>query len=330
MLNPEQKLSHKIFSSYIDEEPTRDGYGKGLMQIGVEKKIVVLSADLEDSTRCSWFKKIYPERFIECGVAEQNMAGIAGGLGISGKIPFINSYATFSPGRNWEQIRTTIAYNDSNVKIAGHHAGISVGPDGATHQAIEDVAIMRVMPNMKVVVPCDAIEAQKAVEAISKIWGPTYIRLQREKTPVFTTRETPFVFGKIQVLWLPKKKNIDVVIFGMGPILYKALLAAKELEKKNVSVVVINVSTIKPLDEKVIISWAKKAKGVVSIEEHNVIGGLGGALAELFAKNFPIHMELVGIQDVFGQSGKPEELIKKYHLDVKDVEIAVGKVIRRK
>jgi len=329
MLNPEQKLSHKIFSSYIDEEPTRDGYGKGLMQIGVEKKIVVLSADLEDSTRCGWFKKIYPERFIECGVAEQNMAGIAGGLGISGKIPFINSYATFSPGRNWEQIRTTIAYNDSNVKIAGHHAGVSVGPDGATHQAIEDVAIMRAMPNMKVVVPCDAIEAQKAVDAISKIWGPIYIRLQREKTPVLTTRETPFVFGKVQVLWLPKKKNIDVVIFGMGPILYKALLAARELEKKNISVVVINVSTIKPLDEKVIISWAKKAKGVVSVEEHNVIGGLGGALAELFAKNFPVPMEFVGIQDVFGQSGKPEELIKKYHLDVKDVEIAVEKVIKK-
>jgi transketolase len=330
MLNPDLNLNHNLFSRHIEEEPTRDGYGKGLMEAGKEESVVVLTADLEDSTRCSWFKKLYPQRFIECGVAEQNMAGIAAGLGISGKIPFINSYAIFSPGRNWEQIRTTIAYNDSNVKIAGHHAGVSVGPDGATHQALEDIAIMRVMPNMKVVVPCDAIEAQKATVDASKIWGPIYLRFQREKTPIITTKETPFTIGKSQILWISKRKSIDTLIVACGPIIYNALLAAKELESENIGVAVMNMHTIKPLDEKELLLWAKKTGSVVSVEEHSVYGGLGSAVAEVLSQKHPVPMEFVGTGDIFGQSGKPEELIKKYHLDVKDIIQSVKKVIKRK
>lgn len=330
MLNPEVKLNHEIFSKHAEEAPTRDGYGHGLLEAGKETNVVVLSADLEESTRCHWFAKVYPERFFECGVAEQNMTTIAAGLAISGKIPFVSSYANFCPGRTWEQIRTTICYNNANVKIAGNHAGISVGPDGATHQATEDVAIMRALPNMKVIVPCDSIEAQKATMAVAQIYGPAYIRLQREKTPIMTTKETPFVFGKAYPLWVSKKKNINVLIIGMGPILYNGLMAAKELEKEGIGSVVLNSHTIKPLDEKEILGWAKKAGAVVTVEEHNIMGGLGGAVSELLSQKLPLPMERVGIQDVFGESGKPEDLIKKYHLDVKDVVASVKKVIKRK
>ncbi|HPW34349.1 MAG TPA: transketolase C-terminal domain-containing protein [Candidatus Paceibacterota bacterium] len=330
MLNDEAKLNHNIFSKHIEEEPTRDGYGKGLLEAGKEENIVVLTADLEDSTRCQWFAKVYPQRFVECGVAEQNMVGMSAGLALSGKIPFINSYANFCPGRTWEQIRTVICYNNANVKIAGHHAGISVGPDGATHQATEDIALMRALPNMKVVVPCDGIEAQKATLSIANIFGPTYIRLQREKTPIMTTKETPFVFGKSYVLWQSKKKNLDVLVVGVGPILTNALLAAKDLEKDGIGVVVLNSHTIKPLDGKEILKWAKKIGAVVTVEEHNIIGGLGGAVSEFLSESYPVPIERVGIRDVFGESGKPEELIKKYHLDKKDIESAVRRVIKMK
>ncbi len=330
MLNPDAKLNHDIFSKHVEEAPTRDGYGHGLLEAGKEKNVVVLSADLEESTRCHWFAKVYPERFFECGVAEQGMTTIAAGLAVAGKIPFISSYANFCPGRTWEQVRTTICYNNANVKIAGNHAGISVGPDGATHQATEDIAIMRSLPNMKVVVPCDSIEAQKATMAVSQIYGPMYLRLQREKTPVMTTKETPFVFGKAYPLWVSKGKEIDVLIIGAGPLLHNALLAAKELEKERIRSVVLNSHTIKPLDEKEILNWAKKAGAVVTVEEHNIIGGLGGAVAELLTGKLPLPLERVGIRDVYGESGKPEELIRKYHLDVKDVVVAVKKVIKRK
>jgi len=330
MLNPDAKLNHDIFSNNIQEAPTRDGFGQGLLEAGKEENVVVLSADLEESTRCHWFAKVYPNRFFECGVAEQNMIAMSAGLAVAGKIPFVSSYANFSPGRAWEQVRTLICYNNANVKIAGHHAGISVGPDGATHQATEDVAIMRALPNMKVVVPCDVIEAQKAVLSAVQIYGPTYLRFQREKTPIITTKETPFVFGKAQVFWQSKKKNPNVLIIGMGPIIYNALLAAKELEKEGIASVVLNNHTIKPLDEKEILDWAKKSGAVVTVEEHNIIGGLGGAVSELLSQKFPLPVERVGIQDVFGESGKPEELIKKYRLDVKDVISAVKKVIKRK
>ncbi|MBP6855900.1 MAG: transketolase family protein [Candidatus Pacebacteria bacterium] len=330
MLNPNLYLNHAICSKHIDQEPTRDGYGKGLLEVGKNESVVVLSADLDESTRCHWFKRVYPERFIECGVAEQNMAGIAAGLGVSGKIPFINSYATFSPGRNWEQIRTAIAYNDANVKIAGHHAGVSTGPDGATHQALEDIALMRALPNMKVIVPCDAVEARKATVAVSHTWGPAYIRLQRESTPLITTIATPFLPGVAHVFWEPKKKNCDVVIIGAGPIVYRGLEAACILEREGYSIAVINSATIKPLDEKTIGMWIKKARAVVTIEEHSVIGGLGEAVSALCAREHPVPIEHIGTRDVFGQSGNPRELAVRYHIDTKDIVNAAKKVVRRK
>lgn len=329
MLNPEIKLSERIFSDDIEQKPTRDGYGEGLIAAGEKNSnVVVLCADLTESTRSLGFKAKFPERFFEMGVAEQNMAGVAAGLGVSGKIPFISSYAVFSPGRNWEQIRTAICYNDSNVKIAGAHAGVSVGPDGATHQAIEDIAIMRVLPNMKVVVPCDAVEAKKATAAAAQIWGPVYLRFNREATPVFTTEETPFVPGKAEIFWQSKKPQVALV--ACGPLLYNALLTARELEKEKVGAIVLNNHTIKPLDEKKIIEVAKKCGAVVTIEEHQVNGGMGSAIAEVLAKNFPVPMEFVGVQNRFGESGAPNELIETFGMDIAHIKEAVKNVIRRK
>ena len=329
MLNPEIKLNPKVFDSDVEQKPIRNGYGDGLLIAGeADPNVVVLCADLSESTRSEAFAKKYPERFFELGVAEQNMAAIAAGLGVSGKIPFISSYAAFSPGRNWEQIRTTISYNDSNVKIAGHHAGISVGPDGATHQAVEDIATMRVLANMKVFVPCDAIEAKKATVAAAKLWGPTYIRFAREKSPVMTTEDTPFTPGKAEILWNDKKP--DVAIIGCGLLLRNALLAAKELEKEKINVTVVNSHTVKPLDEHTILEVAKKAGAVVTVEEHQVTGGLGGAIAELLAKKFPVPMEFIGLQNVFGESGSPLELIEKYGMGVKDIVSAVKRALKRK
>ncbi len=329
MINPEAKLNPKIFDADIEHKPIRDGYGDGLLIAGeADQNVVVLCADLAESTRSHKFAEKFPGRFFEIGVAEQNMATIAAGLGISGKIPFISSYATFSPGRNWEQIRTTISYNDSNVKIAGHHSGISVGPDGATHQAIEDIATMRVMANMRVFVPCDAIEAKKATAAAAKIWGPIYIRFAREKTPAVTTEETPYVPGKAQIFWESKKP--EVVIFACGTLVHNALLAAKELEKEKIGTVVVNVHTIKPLDEEKIVELVKKCGAAVTAEEHQVIGGLGGAVSELLAKKTPTPIEFIGMQGVFGESGAPSELIEKYGMGVKDIKSAVKKSLKRK
>jgi transketolase len=329
MLNPEAKLNPKLFDKDVEQKPTRDGYGDGLVIAGEKNKnVVALCADLTESTRVEAFAKKFPERYFEMGVAEQNMATVAAGLGVSGKIPFIASYATFSPGRNWEQIRTTIAYNDANAKIAGHHAGISVGPDGATHQATEDIAIMRAMPNMKVFVPCDSIEARKATLAAAQVWGPVYLRFQREKTPVMTTDKTPFVPGKAQIFWQSKKP--EVLIIGCGGLLYNALVAAYELEKEKIGTVVLNSATIKPLDEAKIIELAKKIGAVVTVEEHQVQGGLGGAVAEVLAKHAPTPMEFVGMQNTFGESGAPNALIEKYDMDVKAIKAAVKKALRRK
>lgn len=328
MLKKETKLNGKIFDEDVLQKPTRDGYGDGLVLAGEEdENVVVLTADLSDSTRTEDFRKKFPKRFFEVGVAEQNMATIASGLGVSGKIPFISSYATFSPGRNWEQIRTTISYNDSNVKIAGHHTGISVGPDGATHQAVEDIATMRVMANMKVIIPCDSIEARKATLASAKIWGPVYLRFAREKTPIMTTEDTPFVPGKAEVFWESKKP--EVLIIGAGPILHNALLAAKILEKEKIGTTVLNCHTIKPLDKK-IAQLAGKIGAVVTVEEHQVVGGLGGAVAELLAKTNPVPMEFIGMQDTFGESGEPTELLKKYKMSPEDIVTAVKRVLKRK
>lgn len=329
MLNPDLKLNPKLFDQEVEQKPTREGYGDGLLILGeTNPEVVVLTADLSESTKANKFEEKFPDRFFECGVAEQNMAAIAAGLGISGKIPFISSYATFSPGKNWETIRTTIIYNQSNVKIAGHHAGIITGPDGATHQATEDIAITRAWPNIKVFVPCDYYEAKKVTLAVANFYGPAYLRFTRDKTPVITTESTPFEIGRVQVFW--KTESPQVVIFGTGHLLYQALLAADELKKEGTNILVANVSTIKPLDEKTIIELVEKTRAVVTVEDHQITGGLGGAISELLAKKRPTPMEFIGLQDTFGESGKPAELIKKYKMDKDAIIAAVKRVITRK
>src|SRR3989338_4100400 len=257
MINPDAKLTLNIFDK-PDMAPTRDGFGKGAVEAGkADERVVVLSADLTESTRAEWFQKEFPGRFIEMGVAEQNMATVAAGMANYGKIPFISSYAMFSPGRNWEQIRTTICYNEVPVKIAGSHAGVSVGPDGATHQAVEDIALMRPIPNMAVINPCDANEAKKATIAAVGVNGPVYLRFAREKPPVFTTPDTPFQIGKAEIFW--DSENPDVSIISCGPLVHNAILVAAELEKEGLKIRVINNHTIKPMDEKTIIEAAKDA-----------------------------------------------------------------------
>ncbi len=325
MLNPEAKLIADL--SKPEMAPTRDGYGRGLVAAGEkDPNVVVLCADLTESTRSEAFKKKFPERFIEIGVAEQNLATVASGLANYGKIPFISSYAAFSPGRNNEQIRTTITLNNVPVKIAGAHAGISVGPDGATHQALEDIALMRVQPNMVVVVPCDAIEAEKATIAATTNGQPTYLRFGREKSAVFTTPETPFEIGKAVVL----RDGKDAAIIGCGILLHNALIAAEELSKEGIECAVINSHTVKPLDAETILVAAQKTGAVVSVEEHQVNGGLGSAVAELLAKNHPVPQEFIGLQDRFGESGTAEELIEACGLGVSHIKEAVKKVIARK
>jgi len=305
---------------------TRVGYGEGLVEAGTkDENVVVLSADLTGSTKTGLFKEKFPERFIEVGVAEQGMATIASGLANYGKIPFINSFAVFSPGRTWEQIRTTIAINDVPVKIAGHYTGLSNGKDGSTHQSLEDIALMRVMPNMIVISPADANEAKKATIEAAKNGKPTYIRLVRSDTPVFTTEKSPFKVGRAEILW--ETKDPEVAIIATGPLVYEALLAAKQLSN---NVLVINCHTIKPIDELAIIRAAKTCGAVVTVEEHQINGGLGGAVAEILAKNFPTPIEMIGMPDHFGESGQPEELLEKYEMKSQDIIKAVKKVIARK
>lgn len=333
MLNSDLHLNPKLFDKDIEMLPTRNGYGEGLVILGEEDpNVIVLCADLTESTKSEGFSKKFPDRFFEAGVAEQNMAAIAAGLGVSGKTAFISSYAAFSPGKNWETIRTTIIYNDSNVKIAGHHSGIMTGPDGATHQATEDIASIRAWPNIKIFVPCDCLEAKKATIEAGKVKGPVYIRFTRDKSPVMTTDETPFESGKIQVFWHPPAggEKPQVAIFGMGWLLFQALLAAKDLETEGIEVLVVNVATIKPIDEQTIVKLAKLTGAVVSIEDHQVTGGLGGAISEVLARTNPIPMEFVGLKNTFGESGKPAELIKKYKMDKEAVKEAVKRAIARK
>lgn len=328
MLNPTAKLSDKIFDK-PEMAATRDGFGQALLELGESNKnVVVLCADLAESTRTLAFKEKYPSRYIEVGVAEQNLATVASGLANYGKIPFITSYAAFSPGRNNEQIRTTIALNNVPVKIAGSHAGLSVGPDGATHQALEDLALMRVMPRMTVLSPCDSEEARKATLAAAAHAGPVYIRLAREKSPVMTTTETPFDIGKATVVWDPDHKP-DVAVFATGPLLYQALLAAKELEHTR-AVVVINVPCIKPLDADTILHYAKDAGAVVTVEEHQIAGGLGSAISELLATTYPQPTEFVGVRDSFGQSGEVGELYDFYKLSAPHIVAAIQKAHARK
>jgi transketolase len=332
MLNPNQKLNPKIFDKDVEQVPIRKGFGEGLLKSAeLDKNVVGLCADLTDSTYMNLFKQKFPDRFVEIGVAEQNLASVASGMAAMGKIPFMTSYAMFSPGRNWEQIRTTICYNDRPVKIAGSHAGISVGPDGGTHQAIEDMAITRVIPNMVVISPCDSIEARKATIACATTKFPTYIRLAREKTPIITTDNTPFEIGKAQLLFYPDKgERADVAIVATGALVYKALRVANELEKEGIKIKVLNLATIKPLDEEAIWKLAHEAGAMVTVEEHQVAGGMGSAIAECLARNYPIPIEFIGVKDKFGQSGTPDELIEYYGMGEKSIKEAVKKVLLRK
>ncbi|MBI4135064.1 MAG: transketolase family protein [Candidatus Sungbacteria bacterium] len=332
-VNPAANLVPNLLDlKSIEQKPTRNGYGEGLVKIGEENpNVVALCADLTESTRTQLFKDKFPERFIEMGVAEQNMASVASGLAAVGKIPFISSYAMFSPGRNWEQIRTTICYNERNVKIAGAHAGVSVGPDGATHQAIEDIAITRPIANMVVLVPCDVEEARKVTYAAGKFEGPVYMRFAREKTPAFTTSATPFEIGKAEIFWSePKEGRLDVAVIACGPLVHNAILAASELEKEKIGVRVINNPSVKPLDEIAILEAARLSKAVVTIEEHQVAGGMGSAVSELLARNSPVPIEFIGVQNRFGESGEPNELIAHFSMGVSNIIEAVKKAISRK
>lgn len=328
MINSSAKLvSHLLDASKLEMTPTRDGYGKGLVVAGEKNaQVVVLCADLAESTRSHWFKEKFPERYVELGVAEQNMASVAAGMASYGKIPFISSYAAFSPGRNNEQIRTTICISNLPVKIGGAHAGVSVGPDGATHQALEDIALMRVQPRMTVLVPCDAVEAEKATIAAVEVPGPVYIRFGREKSPVFTTKRTPFKVGRAEIF----RKGKDVVIIGCGMVLYNALVAAENLAKEGIDAMVIDNHTIKPMDKKTVVAAAKKTGAVVTVEEHQIAGGMGSAVAEILAATAPVPIEFIGVHDRFGESGEPWELIEKFGMGVGAIEKAVKNVIKRK
>ncbi len=328
MLNPKLKLNTKTFMDDVEQIPIRQGFGEGLVIAGkADERIVALCADLTESTKMNLFKDVFPERFIEVGVAEQNLVTVASGMAAMGKIPFVSSYAMFSPGRNWEQIRTTICYNDVPVKIVGSHAGISVGPDGGTHQAIEDIALMRVLPNMVVVSPCDSIEAKKATIALAKTSNPSYIRLGREKTPVMTTEDTPFEIGKATLMYNPDHGLAHVGIIATGALVHKALLAARDLEKTGVRCKVLNLSTIKPLDTESILALAKETKRIVTVEEHQIAGGMGSAVAEYLAQTFPVPMVFVGVHDRFGQSGTPAQLIREYGMDREVSVNAVKKLL---
>lgn len=332
MISPSQKLNPKIFDKRVEQIPIRRGFGEGLLTAGqTDERVVGLCADLTESTQMHLFKEKFPKRFIEVGVAEQNLVTVASGMAAMGKIPFVSSYAMFSPGRNWEQIRTTIAYNDMPVKIIGSHAGVSVGPDGGTHQAIEDIALMRVLPRMVVISPCDAIEARKATVAAARTAQPTYIRLAREKTPVITTDATPFEIGKAQIVFngIPKKM-LDVGIIATGALLYNALMAARKLESEGISVAVMNLATIKPLDTDAIISLASDAGAIVTVEEHQIAGGMGSAVSECLSAHYPVPVEFIGVKDQYGQSGKPAELIELYGMGAAHIEEAVRRVLIRK
>ncbi|MFC1649630.1 transketolase family protein [Patescibacteria group bacterium] len=314
MINNKLNLNRKVFNKDVEQVPTRDGYGEGLVEAGEkDKRVVALCADLTDSTRTSWFKDKFPERFVEIGVAEQLLVTVGAGMANYGKIPFVASYAAFSPGRNWEQILTTVTLNDVPVKIAGSHAGASVGPDGATHQMLEDIALMRVIPNMVVLSPCDAIQARKVTVTAAANRRPSYIRLTREKTPIITTTNTPFEIGKAQILWESKKPQVAVL--ATGPLVYESLLAAKDLEKNGIGSIVINHHTIKPIDEKSIVETSKKVKAIVTVEEHQIAGGFGSAVSEVLSRENPTKIGFVGVQDRFGESGAPEELVQKFELD---------------
>ena len=327
MITPRAYLKNNTLSRDIDTAAPRDGYGIGLLEVGEKNEsIVVLCADVADSTRSAKFREKYPKRFIQAGIAEQNMVGVATGLALQGKVPFVSTYAVFCPGRTWDQVRVSVCYNRANVKIAGAHAGFSAGPDGATHQALEDIAITRALPGLIVLAPSDAEETRKAVHLAAEINGPVYFRYSRNPAPLFTTPQTPFKVGKATIF----HEGTDVAIIGAGPIIHTALLAADRLIERGVSVCVVNSPSIKPLDEDTIEKVARQCGAVVTVEEHQIHGGLGSAVAETLGQRYPVPLEMVGMPDMFGESGEPEQLRAKYRLSLESIVNAVQRVRKRK
>jgi transketolase len=314
-----------LVNTALTQEPIRAGFGRGLLEAGKRwENVVAVCADLTESTKMNLFAEAYPERFIQAGVAEQNLVTVGSGLAAMGKIPFVSSYAAFSPGRNWEQIRTTIALNNQPVKIIGSHAGVSVGPDGATHQMLEDLPLMRALPNMVVIAPCDSVEASKATLAMAADHEhPTYMRLAREATPVITTDLTPFEIGKAYVF----KTGADVTIAATGTMTYQAAAAAARLAKSGIHAEVVHIPTLKPLDGETILASAARTRHVVTAEEGQINGGLGGAIAELLGENLPTPMIRIGMHDRFGESGQPNELLQHFGLDANHIALAVHQLL---
>lgn len=322
-------LQPNIATGKVEKVPNRNGFGEGLLEAGKrDENVVALCCDLTESTKTDIFAKAFPKRFVQIGIGEQNMASVGSGMSAMGKVPFIMSYAAFSPGRNWEQIRTTIAYNDANVKIVGAHAGISVGPDGATHQMTEDIAIMRAMPNMVVIAPSDVHEARKVALAAARYKGPVYFRLGRSDVPVVTTPESPFEIGKAELMYTRNEsleKKVGIVV--TGTLLYNALMAAVTLEKEGIGASVLHMATIKPLDTEALAKFATDHGQLVTVEEHQIIGGLGSAVAEFLAQTNPTRIEMIGMHDTFGQSGEPEQLVAHYKMDAPAIIAAAKKLI---
>lgn len=316
-----------ILSKDIVMEPTRKGFGRGLLEAGkLNENVVAVCADLTDSTQISLFKAEFPDRFIDVGVAEQNLVTVGSGLAAMGKIPFVSSYAAFSPGRNWEQIRTTICLNDRPVKIIGSHAGLYTGKDGATHQMLEDLAIMRALPNMVVLAPGDSVEAEKATIAMAGDKRPNYMRLAREATPVITTSETPFEIGKAYIF----APGGDITVITTGTMTYQALVAAEKLFKQGIDLEVIHCPTIKPLDAATILASVHKTKAVITVEEAQITGGLGGAVAELLGEEFPVPIRRMGVRDKYGESGNPDELLEHFGLNSKHIMATAHELMEKK
>ena len=312
-------LNNKIKKS------TRDAYGEELLRLGKkDQKIVVVSADLPESTRLQYFAKEFPSRFIECGVAEQNALGVANGLALAGKTAYMSSFAVFSPGRNWDQLRVSVCYSNTNVKIVSTHSGLAVGEDGASHQGLEDIAITRCLPNLIVIAPVDYLETKRALKAINKAKGPVYLRLARNKTPLIKNNAN-FKIGKANII----KRGKDITIIGCGPIINEIILAEQELKKQKISVEIINNHTIKPLDKKTILNSIKKTKKLITVEDHQIHGGMGSAVVEMVIQNYPIPTKIIGVKDTFGESGTPEQLYKKYNLNYKYIIKEVLKILKK-
>lgn len=316
-----------ILAKDVVSEPIRKGYGRGLLEAGKRNgQVVGVCADLTESVQMHLFKEEFPERFVQVGIAEQNLAAVGSGLAAAGKIPFIGSYAAFNPGRNWEQIKTTICLNDLPVRVVGCHAGVLTGPDGATHQMLEDIALMRALPNMVVIVPGDSLEAERATLALVEDSRPAYLRLARDKTPIFTTDKTPFQIGKAYVL----SEGSDITMITTGSLTYEALVAAEKLFTQGIDVEVIHCPTIKPLDAVTILKSVERTRAVITAEEAQIAGGLGGAVSELLGEELPVPIKRIGIRDRFGESGEPQELMDKFGLRAKNLMLAAHEMMDRK